>query len=553
MAIKSIVDIDVNDAAFKQFNQLWQQYQRQLRATPVSWRNIAVAQAAGVKGFQVLVREQATAIGQQRLLEQANKAALNMLRPQVSIWQAIRRETTGVAVNIRDVTTQLLKWGKVTGVISGLLGAGGLFGVTRMAEGVAGGRRSALGLGTSYGQNKAFNTAFGRLFDPGSVLSGVEGALTNVQNRVSLYNAGLTEKDLGGGSAQVASRLIQSMKRIADHTPDNLLGNVFAARGFGNLGFSEEDFRRIKRTSPEELGQLQRQFGKFSADYAVSGRDQRGYQEFVTALSDAGNQIETVFVKGITPLIPGLTELSKATAEVVKNILGNEGLKQWLDDAGKNLSEFAKYVGKPEFVKALRDFTGDIITIAGWLNKTVSYLGGSSSTTRSTDRSYLGAKPLVNLGPLGTIDPSISKGGFLSHFSAHDIVSGLTGGVTVKAGAGTVTPELMNIARGIQNRFPGFNRITAGEDEFHRGRHSAHNDGRAFDFTISDVSKHAEAAEAARAQLAALGIKGRVIDEYANPSRGATGGHIHVQTEVRVMNAAGSNVIVSAQQVTPNQ
>ncbi|WP_425907155.1 hypothetical protein [Nitrobacter sp. TKz-YC02] len=43
-----------------------------------------------------------------------------------------------------------------------------------------------------------------------------------------------------------------------------------------------------------------------------------------------------------------------------------------------------------------------------------------------------------------------------------------------------------------------------------------------------------------------------MIDEYKNPSRGATGGHIHVQTDVKVMNAAGSNVIVSAQQVAPS-
>jgi hypothetical protein len=40
-----------------------------------------------------------------------------------------------------------------------------LFGINRMAEGVASGRRSSMGLGIGYGEQKAFQNAFGRFVD----------------------------------------------------------------------------------------------------------------------------------------------------------------------------------------------------------------------------------------------------------------------------------------------------------------------------------------------------------------------------------------------------
>ena len=174
--VKSIIDIEVNDAAFKQFNALFQQYTQQLKGMPIAWRQIAIAQAGGIKGFQDLVKEQAIAIGQQRLMAEAHKSALNLLRAQETIWQNIRRQTTGVAVNIRDMTTEFLQWSKATAAIGGLLGAGGLFGIERLAQGVSTERRSALGLGVTYGQQKAFGNAFERFADPRGVAGGRRGS-----------------------------------------------------------------------------------------------------------------------------------------------------------------------------------------------------------------------------------------------------------------------------------------------------------------------------------------------------------------------------------------
>jgi hypothetical protein len=123
-------------------------------------------------------------------------------------------------------------------------------------------------------------------------------------------------------------------------------------------------------------------------------------------------------------------------------------------------------------------------------------------------------------------------------------------GFWYKPGAGSVDPGLGRLAEQV-NAIPGVNRFTAFNDAYHRGTGSAHADDRAFDLTVADPTKSEEVAAAIRKLLEKEGIKGRVVNEYTNPSSRATAGHIHVQTDVRVMNAAGSNVIVSAQQTTP--
>jgi hypothetical protein len=91
---------------------------------------------------------------------------------------------------------------------------------------------------------------------------------------------------------------------------------------------------------------------------------------------------------------------------------------------------------------------------------------------------------------------------------------------------GETSQQLMIVAKAIQDKLGGDLRyFSAFNDSYERGPNSLHGQGRALDFTLTDPSK--AAAVAAMIQ----GIPGisKVIDEYANPSRSATGGHIHAE------------------------
>jgi len=93
-------------------------------------------------------------------------------------------------------------------------------------------------------------------------------------------------------------------------------------------------------------------------------------------------------------------------------------------------------------------------------------------------------------------------------------------------GGGETSQQLMTVAKTIQDKLGGDLRyFSAFNDTYERGGNSLHSKGRAMDFTLTDPSKAAAVADLIR------GIPGiaNVIDEYANPSRSATGGHIHAE------------------------
>lgn len=102
----------------------------------------------------------------------------------------------------------------------------------------------------------------------------------------------------------------------------------------------------------------------------------------------------------------------------------------------------------------------------------------------------------------------------------------------LKRGADAGGPSSLGtlaLARALQNDIPGLDKFSATNDQHHAGSKSKHAQGLAIDFTIKNASDSPRVAEAVRAKLAAAGIDAYIQDEYVNPSKGSTGGHIHVQ------------------------
>jgi hypothetical protein len=554
--VTSIITVDVNQSAFDRFNAIFKQHQASLKTMPAAWQAVAAAQAKGLKGFQALVDEQVASIGEAKMMAQvqaaaskqaetAEERAVRAARQRADAWRDIGRATKGVANDIADMTGQLLKWSSLTAVFSGLLGAGGLFGISRLAQDVAGGRQSANQLGIGYGQQKAFGTAFDRFVNPDAFLGGVTGALTNVSQRGALYNAGLTEKDLGGGAADVGVKLLQKLKTLADSTPENIIGDVFKNRNLEGLGISEAQFRGLRRYSREEINSQSSIYNKLSGSLNVNDPDQRAYQDFTTQLRAAGENLENVFVKGIAPLIPQLTRLSDAFTEMVRKILSpDSGLGDAIDVVAKAMKEFGDYIGTPEFKETVKNFTQTTATIGKYIFGNHDIVGEAATASMNAVKSFA-----HKYNPFTPAEDEKTRYNPTSSVFNLDKPSSV-GSFNIKPGSGAIDPGLGLLIDDISKKIIGFDRVTAGQDKYHIGHRSAHNDGRAFDFTIKDPAQAAAVAEQIRGELRRLGIAGKVIDEYndtSGPRR--TAGHIHVQTDIKVTKLAGADVIVSAQQV----
>lgn len=376
MALKSIFDIEIRgDAKFQQFAKVYQQYQAAVEKSPAAWK-------AATAEIKQTAEEIGAAADARKLLTDMEKksAALQGQQRQAAeytakSWSSIARSTKDVASHIASATGQLLKWTALTSVFSGLLGAGGLFGIERLAGTVGGGRRSALGLGLSYGQQKAFNVNYSRLGDPGSFLGGVNEALNDASKRSSLYGAGLTENQIAGrDTGQVATALIPALKRLVDQTPDGQLAQVIKARGleqFGDLQY----FKRLKSTSGAEVNDVVNAIGRDSSGLALAEKTQKAWQDLDVQLTRAGQKIENVLVNGLTPLAKPLDKLSESFTKAVESLLASPKLKEWMVDLGKGVETFAGYIGSDKFqsdvralVKGIEDLSEGVVRALRFLH-----------------------------------------------------------------------------------------------------------------------------------------------------------------------------------------
>jgi hypothetical protein len=142
--------------------------------------------------------------------------------------------------------------------------------------------------------------------------------------------------------------------------------------------------------------------------------------------------------------------------------------------------------------------------------------GGSGSYIDQIDSGKKGPSTLRRLGM------AIGAVGAYPHAD----LSGLRMKSAEAIAGGSTSEQLAGVARAIQDKLGGdLQYFSAFNDTYDRGGKSLHGQGRALDFTLTDSSK----AAAVASMIGSIPGISKVIDEYANPSRSATGGHIHAE------------------------
>lgn len=368
MTVRSIIDIEINGEEFKQFKASFEEYRKRLAEMPNLWGNVNEGIQANKESFStiaalMLTQESIT----RRLLLQQRESNQTVERTS-TLWGTIANSTGRVAANLLSATTTLLRWGSLTSVLTGIVGGGGLFGLDRLAGQVGSGRRSSQGLGLKYGEQQSFENNFQRLIDSRGFLSGVNDSLTDYSKRVSLYGAGLTEKDIAGhDTGQVAVSALQSLKQLADKTPDAGLQQLIQSRQLGGL-VSVEDLRRLKATSGSEFQSIVGGYGKRAGEFDLNDPTQRAWQDLAIQFQNSWTRIENSFVKGLTGLAGPLTKLGDAFSEATSAFLANPHLKEWIDEFGKGIESVGRYLGSEEFQQDLSKFGGAIKSISSYVS-----------------------------------------------------------------------------------------------------------------------------------------------------------------------------------------
>ena len=263
--------------------------------------------------------------------------------------------TRRVGGSLAASTLELARWGRLTAVFSGLIGAGGLYGLNTLAAGVAMRRRDAAGLGISIGEGSAFRTNFGRLGNVDGVLQGFSAAAANPNQRMALASLGVDPH--GKDAAQLFAEALPKLKRILEGADRNNLSGVTRSLGLSELGIDDTMARLIRDMQWSEVGDIERNYATDVPALGIPDDAAQAWQDFSAQLTRAGTQIETTIAGSLVNIEPGLEKLSRSFVDLVEHLTREGGaVSQWLNDLGGAMQWWSDYFTSQDFADHVTQF-----------------------------------------------------------------------------------------------------------------------------------------------------------------------------------------------------
>jgi len=539
MTNKAIIDLQVNDSSFSAFLERFKEYQDALKELPESWRQsdrFVEESGSRIGKLYELVERQNELI--ERMAESAKKPA-EEARSIGEAWDAIYTRSRSFYSNVERATLSLMKWTSLTSVFSGLLGAGGLYGIDRMALGVSARRSSAMGVGASYGARASFLTNFGRLGNADGILHAFNEAQHDVTS-VPLHALGVAGRVHGMSAADAFAEALPEIKKLVDQTDPRQLQNVIQGRGLNQIGIDLQTASIIKNMSPAEIQEMIQNYRKDAGTMNVSDDAARKWADFSAQMERAGVRITTVLERNLVNVTPGLLKLSKAFVDVATTLLSHGGpIKDFLKTVSDGMESFADGIGSDTSQSKVSKFLHNFSLARSDFDSAYNaFLALQAKMPAWMKRFYLGHDELVKHYDDPSHERASSVLGRMRGASGRNDTLSPGAGIQLKPGAtlpsGKVVAGLHDLEDATQGIPGGRVRISAENDEMHHHvpYHSKHVEGLAFDQTIRDKSQSDAAAEYMRRKIREAGLADkdfRVIDEYRHPSGHATGGHIHTQ------------------------
>ena len=497
MTAKSIITIDVNDAAFKRFKSLYDQYDQKLKTTPLVWKGISKTIDGSLDSFKELVSEQAKEIQQGKIMEEAHKTALRLLQEQETVWQKISRHTTGATTNFKEMITGGTGALKIFGGLAG--GAAATFAaMAGTASWVTPDRKRASGMGVSIGEMKAADIRYERFFDnPGETLNAIANASGASPTGYALSSFGINGYDKSS-PAQKQAQLLRKIWDIAHVKQNEPNFNTIAELDqYKELGISAGTLRRFSKMGASERDEAISAAEKLGG--SLDPKNQKAWNDFTTHLEETSGLLKTLTADALEPLLKVMNPL----------LVGLDRLVEWT---------------KEKFHLATDEKTASAY---------VKALGNTASPSASAPGFWASLDPRKSIY-------TASLGGYGPMESG---ISGADLGPRVKSGSGVASPQMSSLAEMLQGRVSGLGVVTAFADDYHKGWNSAHNDGRAADFRVSGDGN--AVAREIRDILREMNINAKVI--YETHGRHTTAPHIHVE----VVKTPGSDVHVTGSMLGP--
>ena len=442
MVAKSIVEIDVQDEKFLSFLEKFSEYKKALEDLPEQWRGAAQGIGESAKETE-RVRNGTEAVtkafndgvasiasindGLDRLngnLEKANKSQSQLNKKSSGARKFLNqasKDAKSLAGHIKDATTSLLSWGAVLGLFSGLAGAGGLWGINRLAGNVSAQRFTALGLGTTAGglSSSAINYQKA-LGNPTGTLGAIRDAQLDLGKRWQFNAMGINNPNQD--PAKLLPEMIRSARDIFVRNGSTQQGAE--AYGLTNF-FTLDDLNRFKNMSDAEIDAMAKQAQKDTQRLQLTDQQLKQWQDFNVQLDRSKAGIEKTFILGLSPLTPQLTKLSDAFSGAIDTVLKSPELGKWIEGLSSGISKFSKYLVSPDFKEDVKDFMTGIKNMHTSIEKFTGGIDGIIKKSKWLTSSAPGNEAADKVEEATGFDPR-SIGEFIKKHTPDEVKNFLT-------------------------------------------------------------------------------------------------------------------------------
>ncbi|EPG9734356.1 hypothetical protein KE027_000723 [Citrobacter freundii] len=418
MAAKSIIEVDVNDEKFLSFMDKFNEYQAALEELPEAWR--ASAQGIGdsaretskasseAEGVTKAFLDGVDALNMMvnnldrinTSLDDANKRQSDLNKKTAgssSIFGKLKKDSKEFAGHIKDATVSLLSWGGIVGLFTGVLGAGGLFGLNRLASTASAQRFTSMGLNTSIGALDSTAINYQRaVSNPTATLGAIRDTQADLSQRWKFQAMGINNPDRSPD--QLLPEMIRAARSIFTQTGGTLQGaNAYGLTSF----FSIDDLNRFKNMSDVEIDAMEKRAKRDAQLLQITDEQARQWQDFNVQLDYSSQSIKNTFIRGLAPLTPGLTKLSDALSGAIDTVLQSPELGKWIDGLAGGIQRFGDYLASPDFKNDVENFMVKVEKLGKVIGKVVDWIIGKTDTAGiidgvTSESTILNAKPVTD-------------------------------------------------------------------------------------------------------------------------------------------------------------
>ncbi len=280
MAFKSIIDIDINDAKFKEFLESFQRYKEKAEDAPEDWHKLAGAISGASNEMRGFGRHQKAALtGADRDARKLSRSLKGASSAQQGFVQNVRRGSSGLRGFSMDAAAAALGLDALATpialVVGGIvaIGAAAAKATLSLDKLTASKFKSAKEMGMTVAQQQAFQNYGSQLFEnPDATLTAIRNAKMNPADAVPLRALGISGAAISHDSTvQLAFMVAKNAHELLKGVPKDVRGSVWEARTQGKLGgLNQAELFAGRRSSMARIDHYQQKYTEHVKSYAIS-------------------------------------------------------------------------------------------------------------------------------------------------------------------------------------------------------------------------------------------------------------------------------------------